>query len=65
MQKSIIMDVVNAERLIVEKAGAVAAAAIERVPSDIRADGGGQNTNPTMITEIIDCTSIPVMANAE
>lgn len=65
MQKGgVIMDVVNAEQAdIAEKAGAVAVMALERVPSDIRADGGvARMSNPTMITEIIDCTSIPVMA---
>ena len=65
MQKGgVIMDVVNAEQAdIAEKAGAVAVMALERVPSDIRADGGvARMSNPTMITEIVDCTSIPVMA---
>ena len=65
MQKGgVIMDVVNAEQAdIAEKAGAVAVMALERVPSDIRADGGvARMSNPNMITEIIDCTSIPVMA---
>ena len=65
MQKGgVIMDVVNAEQAdIAEKAGAVAIMALERVPSDIRADGGvARMSNPTMITEIVDCTSIPVMA---
>ena len=65
MQKGgVIMDVVNAEQAdIAEKAGAVAVMALERVPSDIRADGGvARMSNPNMITEIVDCTSIPVMA---
>lgn len=65
MQKGgVIMDVVNAEQAdIAEKAGAVAVMALERVPSDIRADGGvARMSNPTMISEIIDCTSIPIMA---
>ena len=65
MQKGgVIMDVVNAEQAdIAEKAGAVAVMALERVPSDIRADGGvARMSNPTMITEIVDHTSIPVMA---
>jgi len=65
MQKGgVIMDVVNAEQAkIAEDAGAVAVMALERVPSDIRADGGvARMSNPTMIKEIIECTSIPVMA---
>jgi len=65
MQKGgVIMDVVNSEQAkIAENAGAVAVMALERVPADIRADGGvARMSNPTMIKEIIDCTSIPVMA---
>ena len=65
MQKGgVIMDVVNAEQAdVAEKAGAVAVMALERVPSDIRADGGvARMSNPTMINEIIECTSIPIMA---
>ena len=65
MQKGgVIMDVVNSEQAeIAEKACAVAVMALERVPADIRADGGvARMSNPTMIKEIIDCTSIPVMA---
>ena len=65
MQKGgVIMDVVNAEQAaIAENAGAVAVMALERVPSDIRADGGvARMSNPSMIKEIIDCTTIPVMA---
>ena len=53
MQKGgVIMDVVNAEQAdIAEKAGAVAVMALERVPSDIRADGGvARMSNPTMIS---------------
>ena len=65
MQKGgVIMDVVNSKQAeIAEKAGAVAVMALERVPADIRADGGvARMSNPSMIKEIIDCTSIPVMA---
>ena len=65
MQKGgVIMDVVNAKQAkIAEDAGAVAVMALERVPSDIRADGGvARMSNPTMIKEIIECTTIPVMA---
>ncbi len=65
MQKGgVIMDVVNSKQAkIAENAGAVAVMALERVPADIRADGGvARMSNPTMIQEIIDCTSIPIMA---
>ena len=65
MQKGgVIMDVVNSKQAkIAENAGAVAVMALERVPADIRADGGvARMSNPTMVKEIIDCTSIPVMA---
>jgi pyridoxal 5'-phosphate synthase pdxS subunit len=65
MQKGgVIMDVVNSKQAkIAENAGAVAVMALERVPADIRADGGvARMSNPTMINEIIDYASIPVMA---
>ena len=65
MQKGgVIMDVVNSKQAkIAENAGAVAVMALERVPADIRADGGvARMSNPMMIKEIIDCTSIPIMA---
>ena len=65
MQKGgVIMDVVNSEQAkIAENAGAVAVMALERVPADIRADGGvARMSNPNMIKEIIDCTSIPVLS---
>ena len=65
MQKGgVIMDVVNAEQAgIAENAGAVSVMALERVPADIRADGGvARMSNPSMIKEIIDFTTIPVMA---
>jgi pyridoxal 5'-phosphate synthase pdxS subunit len=65
MQKGgVIMDVVNSKQAkIAENAGAVAVMALERVPADIRADGGvARMSNPTMVKEIINCTSIPVMA---
>ena len=60
----VIMDVVNAKQAkIAEKAGACAVMALERVPADIRADGGvARMSNPSMITEIIKTVSIPVMA---
>ena len=62
----VIMDVVNAEQAqLAEDSGAVAVMALERVPSDIRADGGvARMSHPKMIREIIDTTSIPVMAKS-
>jgi len=58
------MDVVNAEHAkIAEKAGAVAVMALERVPSDIRKEGGvARMSDPKMIKEIMKTVSIPVMA---
>ncbi len=63
-QGGVIMDVVNAEQAaIAEDSGAVAVMALERVPADIRADGGvARMSHPDMIQEIMDVTSIPVMA---
>lgn len=60
----VIMDVVNAEQAAVaEDAGAVSVMALEKVPSDIRADGGvARMADPTKVQEIIDAVSIPVMA---
>jgi len=58
------MDVVNAEQAkIAEKAGAVAVMALERVPADIRRDGGvARMSDPAMIEEIQKAVTIPVMA---
>ncbi|WP_226038314.1 pyridoxal 5'-phosphate synthase lyase subunit PdxS [Aquibacillus saliphilus] len=67
MQKGgVIMDVVNAEQAkIAEEAGAVAVMALERVPSDIRAAGGvARMADPTIIEEVMNAVSIPVMAKA-
>ena len=67
MQKGgVVMDVVNAQQAkIAEDAGAVAVMALERVPADIRAQGGvARMADPTKIIEIIDSVSIPVMAKA-
>lgn len=60
----VIMDVVNAEQAkIAEDAGAVAVMALERVPADIRAEGGvSRMSDPKMIKEIMAAVSIPVMA---
>ena len=64
LKGGVIMDVVNAEQAkIAEEAGAVAVMALERVPADIRADGGvARMTDPGIILEIMDSVSIPVMA---
>ncbi len=64
LKGGVIMDVVNAEQAkIAEEAGAVAVMALERVPADIRADGGvARMTDPSVILDIMDCVSIPVMA---
>ncbi|GEL65883.1 pyridoxal 5'-phosphate synthase lyase subunit PdxS [Marinilactibacillus psychrotolerans] len=67
MQKGgVIMDVVNAEQArIAEAAGAVAVMALERVPSDIRKAGGvARMANPTIVEEVMNAVSIPVMAKA-
>lgn len=60
----VIMDVVTAEQAkIAEDAGAVAVMALERVPADIRAQGGiSRASDPDMISSIIETVSIPVMA---
>ena len=67
MQKGgVIMDVTNADEAVVaEEAGAVAVMALERVPADIRADGGvARMADPIKIQEIMDTVTIPVMAKA-
>lgn len=67
MQKGgVIMDVVNAEQAkIAEAAGAVAVMALERVPSDIRAAGGvARMADPTIVEEVMNAVTIPVMAKA-
>jgi pyridoxal 5'-phosphate synthase pdxS subunit len=66
MKGGVIMDVVNAEQAIIaEKAGAVAVMALERVPSDIRKEGGVARMSPvSIIREIMASVSIPVMAKA-
>lgn len=64
LKGGVIMDVVNAEQAkIAEAAGAVAVMALERVPSDIRAEGGvARACDPTIVEEVINAVSIPVMA---
>jgi pyridoxal 5'-phosphate synthase pdxS subunit len=66
LKGGVIMDVVNAEQAkIAEDAGAVAVMALERVPADIRAEGGvSRMSDPDMIDGIISAVSIPVMAKA-
>ena len=66
LKGGVIMDVVNAEQAkIAEDAGAVAVMALERVPADIRAEGGvSRMSDPDMIDGIIAAVSIPVMAKA-
>jgi pyridoxal 5'-phosphate synthase pdxS subunit len=66
LKGGVIMDVTNADQaLIAEKAGAAAVMALERVPSDIRRDGGVARMAPVnKIREIMQTVSIPVMAKA-
>jgi len=61
-----IMDVMNVEQAkIAEAAGAVAVMALERIPADIRRDGGvARMSDPSMILEIKEAVTIPVMAKA-
>lgn len=64
LKGGVIMDVVTADQAVIaEKAGAVAVMALERVPADIRAQGGvARMSDPALIREIMDAVSIPVMA---
>ncbi len=64
LKGGVIMDVVTPEHArIAEQAGAVAVMALERVPADIRVAGGvARMSDPSMILEIMDAVSIPVMA---
>src|SRR5512146_2105470 len=66
LKGGVIMDVVDAEQAkIAEEAGACAVMALERVPADIRRDGGvARMSDPAMIRGIIDAVTIPVMAKA-
>ncbi|CAI5478674.1 unnamed protein product [Closterium sp. Yama58-4] len=66
LKGGVIMDVVNVEQArIAEEAGAVAVMALERVPADIRAQGGvARMSDPQMIKEIKKAVTIPVMAKA-
>src|SRR5881396_3827044 len=64
LKGGVIMDVTDADQArIAEDAGACAVMALERVPADIRADGGvARMSDPSKIVEIIEAVSIPVMA---
>merc|ERR1719436_3988 len=66
LKGGVIMDVINvAQARIAEEAGACAVMALERVPADIRKDGGvARMSDPQMIKEIIKAVTIPVMAKA-
>lgn len=66
LKGGVIMDVVTPEHAkIAEEAGACAVMALERVPADIRADGGvARMSDPGLIIEIMETVSIPVMAKA-
>jgi len=66
LKGGVIMDVVTADQAkIAEDAGAVAVMALERVPADIRAEGGvARMSDPDLIDGIINAVSIPVMAKA-
>ena len=64
LKGGVIMDVVNADQArIAEEAGAVAVMALERVPADIRSEGGvARMSDPGLILEIMEAVTIPVMA---
>ncbi len=64
LKGGVIMDVTTADQAkIAEEAGAVAVMALERVPADIRAEGGvARMADPTKVAEIMETVSIPVMA---
>src|SRR5687768_799632 len=66
LEGGVIMDVTTAEQAkVAEDAGACAVMALERVPADIRAEGGvARMADPTKVTEIMETVSIPVMAKA-
>ena len=66
LKGGVIMDVINPEQAIIaEEAGAVAVMALERVPADIRREGGvARMSDPKMIKEIMDVVTNPVMAKA-
>ena len=67
LKGGVIMDVINVEQAkIAEAAGAVAVMALERIPADIRYDGGvARMSDPAMILEIRAAVTIPVMAKVK
>ena len=67
LKGGVIMDVINVEQAkIAEAAGAVAVMALERIPADIRFDGGvARMSDPAMINEIRAAVTIPVMAKVK
>jgi pyridoxal 5'-phosphate synthase pdxS subunit len=66
LKGGVIMDVTTADQAkIAEDAGAVAVMALERVPADIRAEGGvARMADPTKVSEIVEAVTVPVMAKA-
>ncbi|HYW54723.1 MAG TPA: pyridoxal 5'-phosphate synthase lyase subunit PdxS, partial [Dongiaceae bacterium] len=64
LKGGVIMDVVTPEQAkIAEEAGAVAVMALERIPADIRADGGvARMSHPALIERIMNAVTVPVMA---
>lgn len=64
LKGGVIMDVINVEQAVIaEAAGAVAVMALERIPADIRFDGGvARMSDPDMILKIKAAVTIPVMA---
>lgn len=66
LKGGVIMDVINVEQAVIaERAGAVAVMALERVPSDIRKQGGiARSSDPQMIDDIKKAVTIPVMAKS-
>src|SRR5579859_7337055 len=66
LKGGVIMDVVTAEQAkIAQEAGACAVMALERVPADIRRDGGvARMSDPTLIRSIMEAVTIPVMPSA-
>ena len=66
LKGGVIMDVTTPEQAVIaQEAGAVAVMALERIPADIRRDGGvARMSDPAMVQSIIDAVTIPVMAKA-
>src|ERR1700739_2127736 len=66
LKGGVIMDVTTPEQAVIaQEAGAVAVMALERVPADIRAEGGvARMAEPAIVQQIMDAVTIPVMAKA-